>query len=401
MFWHINNHRLVTADAQGYMKVHQLGNHNILDAKGGCSLSQISPDLKPIDIVGLWILENGDILVQTYSKRDTTSTSSSATPEPAANPGLLTRLKPHVFGYVVWKLSDQSNLCGSACTHDSSKGDAHAKPIYAVGKTQIYEMRHERHDESQNFYWVSTLIVRPLDRPFQEGTIQRYQHPNRENWNDCRMTLTGDEKYLILKNRNGVVRILSTVDGVIQIIGGGFPTRASVKIVTSCLVDMSSSGFFEYRSWPLSSPGRFACSLRKYDYDVPSDSFVRKEIYTTHKPMSDLDEVHDWDRGITICSERDGEYLTFRVRETRDYQPKYGAMSPCVRDLRAEMSEGGRKERFRMRSPVKLQDLPHAGFQSSAPVSCLDSFMGMVDGYFVNFESTSGTLGVFGFWPFW
>ncbi len=414
MFWHINNFRLALADKRGYLQVYQLRNQGnvAMEVEHSLNVSEIHPDLKPTDIVGFWILEDGDILVQTYSTRDTTSASSSSRPKLAANPGLLTRLTPSVPGLIVWALSDQSNFCGNVCTHDSSKGDAHARPIYAVGKTEIYEIRHERQHESQSFRWVSTLIVRRLDQPFQGCTIRRYEHWGYRNWNDCHITLTGDEKFLILKNRKGVLGTVSTVNGYAQTIGGNFWTQASVKIATSCIVGTSSSGFCEYRSRFRSTPGQFACSVFKYDYDVPSASFVRKEIYKKHKPNADLDGIHDCDRGITFSSKRrvfdnckdvkrNGEYMSFRVHETRDNQPISGAVSPGVRDMNLKAPKDGRRRYFRLRSPEKLRDLPLTNSQSSGPVSCSDSFMGMIDGYFINYNCTLGDIAVFGFWPSW
>lgn len=400
MFWHINNHRLAIADRSGDIYVRELRSNLVRHQR--MNVSGIHPDLKATDIAGLWMLEDGDILIQTCATGDTTSASSPTSPtrsNPVAKSGLLTRLRPTVSGLVIWRLCDQSSLCGTECAHDNSRGDGDARPIYAVGKTEIYEMRHERHYKSPSFRWVSTLIVRRLDQPYQRYTMQRYWHSGY--FNDCHITLTGDDKFLILKNRKGVVGIISTANGDFQNIRGN--SQASLKVATSCIVVTSSSEFCEYRSRQRSTPGEFICAMTRYDYDVPSASFVRKLIYKKQKPSSTMYEIHDCDRGMTflVRRRRIGQSMSVGIHKTTDYQSDYGDISPDFARFTTIDPIDGQRSVLRLPVCKKLPDLPLTDSQKSGPAFCSESFMGMMDGYFINYDSSRGQLLILSFWPSW
>lgn len=403
MFWHTNNHRLAIFDTSGDFIIREFRNQSNLAIDVGeiFNVSVFSKVMKPEDITGLWILEDGNILVQAYVIGDTKDAASHL--------GFLARLKPHSSDLISWAIFYRIHLCGTEFTPDFSRGDGHALPSYAVGKTEIYEMRHEQLYESQSFRWVSTLVVRDLDQPKEEYMIQRYEHSGYRNWTDCRMTLTGDGKFLILKNEKGVVDIVSTVNGTVQNISSSSRKQAQSQIATSCIIGTSSSGFCEYRARLRFSSGKFACSTYRYNYDIPSASFIRKKVHAEDRSASTLNKIHDWDRGITFFSKRrhiwdtdhttiNSQYMSFELHKTRAYRPTLGDLAPGVRQISLLDPRDGQRTDHHLLNPKAHRLFPFTG---SGQVPYSDSFMGMIDGYFMNLDTTYGLLVVYDFWPSW
>ncbi len=411
-FWHINNHRLAYADKSGNVYLRELRGHNniSLDTTHRLDVSRLHTVFEPMELVGLWVLDDGDVLIQTYPTRNTASVSSFTRSKQAAGIGLLARLRPSVPGSILWTFAGQPYSYGTEHTHDTSRRHVHVRPSYAVGKTKIYEMRHDG-SHSYKSSWVSTLSIRHLKEPYK-CAILHYEHPRYQNWSDCHMILTGDEKFLILKNRQGVVRIISTVNGHVQKITNNSRSPAAGRVINSCVVGSSSSRFWEYRSECRSTPGQFITFMYTYDYDAPSVSFVRRYIGGIDKSDFSLKEIYDFEEDIAFLAKKwtvvgfkdgcyDGEYMEFGLHKPGGCQSFLERTSGGLKTLTVKDPNDGPRKKVRIRRPKERIDSPFTDPQFTALGPCSESYMGMKDGYFINYDSTRGQLLVFDFWPSW
>ena len=422
-FWHLKNHRLAYADRGGQIYVRDLRNRDNLsvDLTKTLLTSKTHKVLGLMDLAGLWILDDGDVLIHTYPAEDPKFAPSVPKSDRGKYPGILTRLRPSEPVSIVWELCGQPMLCGPECIYSRWREHGDALPMFAVGKSKIYEMRHDEPQKYLGSSWVATLVIRRLEEPNGGYTVQHYKHPGFRNWTGCHMILTGDEKFLILKSRREVVSVISTETGDVQRRIGSFHARRSVNVVSTYVVGTSSARFWEYQFRSGPTPGKFKCSMYRNDYDVSSASFVRKFAGTEHKSDFSLGMAYDAEQHTTMLAKNctdtpmlnkknpvcqlqgSDEYMTYAIHKWRAHDETFnGTMMAETAPIRIpDPNDGLVRKNICIRRPEQRYEL----LAEDLPTSRLDydpeSYMGMMDSYFVNYDATRGQLLIFDFWPSW